>query len=235
MAGEKKNINNNVEGKEMSFEERQYQRLIDARNFHYENFNKWSLYFYAIIAALFMGYYQIENNFVLSCILALVGYIVSICCYLSGKGYYYWEISWIKLVQAYERRLIVEEGKKSYYLYSIFVNKEGSSYPTKLLDGSNISSSKLSLLMSFVISAAWGYLLASTVSHGLWACTRDIFESVGGINPYLKIALEICICCIMVYITYRVVQCAAKNKMIHSYMSNLDEATAIQELNKFIK
>ena len=42
----------NMEGKEMSFEERQYQRLIDARNFHYENFNKWSLYFYAIIAAL---------------------------------------------------------------------------------------------------------------------------------------------------------------------------------------
>ena len=76
-----------MENKEMSFEERQYQRLIDARNFHYENFNKWSLYFYAIIAALFVGYYQIENNIVLSSVIALVGYVVSICCYLSGKGY----------------------------------------------------------------------------------------------------------------------------------------------------
>lgn len=235
MAEEKKNINNNMEDKEMSFEERQYERLIKARNFHYENFNKWSLYFYAIIAALFMGYYQIENNFVLSCILALVGYIVSICCYLSGKGYYYWEINWIRLVQAYERRLVIEEEKKSYYVYSKFVEKEESSHPTKLLDGSNISSSKLSLLMSFVISVAWGYLFASTISHELWAFVRSQFNCINAINPFIKILLEILICVFMVYLTYRVVQYASKNKMIHSYMSNLDEATEIPELKKFFK
>ena len=223
-----------MEDKE-TFEERQYQRLIDARNFHYENFNKWSLYFYAIIAALFIGFYSIKDNTILSCVIAFVGYVVSICCYLSGKGYYYWEISWIKLVQACERRLIVEERKKNYYVYSIFVNKEESSHPTKLLDGSNISSSKLSLLMSFVISAAWGYLFASTASHGLWIFVRSQFEYIKALCPSLKILLEILICGTMVYLTYRVVQCAARNKMIHSYMSNLDEATEILDLRTFIK
>ena len=218
-----------------TFEERQYQRLIDARNFHYENFNKWSLYFYAIIAALFMGYYQIENNFALSFILALVGYIVSICCYLSGKGYYFWEINWIRLVQAYERRLVVEEEKKSYYVYSKFVEKEKSSHPTKLLDGSNISSSKLSLLMSFVISAAWGYLLASAMSHYLWAFARNLFACLGAINPSLKPVLEILICIVALCFTFYIVKKAAQCQKIHSCMINLDEATEIQELKKFFK
>ena len=109
MAEEKKNINN-VEDKEMSFAERQYERLIKARNFHYENFNKWSLYFYAIIAALFVGYYTLETKdgnvaeSIKWCILVL-GYVVSMCCYLSAKGYYYWEINWIKLIMHYEKQV----------------------------------------------------------------------------------------------------------------------------------
>lgn len=99
MAEEKKNINN-MEN-EMTFEERQYQRLINARNFHYENFNKWSLYFYAIIAALFAGYYSLRGqnqpiDEIIKWSILILGYIVSMCCYLSGKGYYYWEINWIK-------------------------------------------------------------------------------------------------------------------------------------------
>ena len=101
---EKKNINN-MEDKEMSFGERQYERLIKARNFHYENFNKWSLYFYAIIAALFVGYYNVKDSVVLSMVIAVVGYVVSICCHLSGKGYYYWENNWIKLIMHYEKQV----------------------------------------------------------------------------------------------------------------------------------
>ena len=171
MAEEKKNINNNMETKEMSFEERQYERLIDARNFHYENFNKWSLYFYAIIAALFVGYYgvltaehkPINVEAILLGILIL-GYIVSICCFLSGKGYYYWEISWIKLVHRYEKE-ILEQTKEDDLLraYSVFFDKEKSSHPLLIWEGANISSSKLSLWMSFLITCSWGYLLLCNI------------------------------------------------------------------------
>ena len=223
----------NMEDKE-TFEERQYQRLIEARNFHYENFNKWSLYFYAIIAALFIGFYSIKDNMILSCVIALVGYVVSICCYLSGKGYYYWEISWIKLVQACERRLIVEKEKKSYYVYSLFVEKDKSSHPTSLLEGSNISSSKLSLLMSFVISSAWGYLLFTILAHVIWGHLRS---SIGITKP-------LCFCCktfwellvgiAAIGITCCVVKCMAKCTKLHSDMNKLDEAFENQELKVYL-
>ena len=116
-----------------TFEERQYQRLIDARNFHYENFNKWSLYFYAIIAALFMGYYHVGGNIVLSSVIALVGYVVSICCYLSGKGYYYWEINWIRLLHNYEKEVLKEtKDHEEMRVYSRFYDIKKSSFPITL-------------------------------------------------------------------------------------------------------
>lgn len=150
----------------MTFEERQYQRLINARNFHYENFNKWSLYFYAIIAALFVGYYHIEGNIVLSSIVALVGYAVSICCYLSGKGYYYWEINWIRMLHNYEREMLKEtKDQEELRIYSRFYDIKKSSYPMTLWKGANISSSKLSLWMSFIIACSWGFLLMKSLDH----------------------------------------------------------------------
>lgn len=161
MAEEKKNqddMNN-----EMTFEERQYERLINARNFHYENFNKWSLYFYAIIAALFVGYYSLETKDgnvaenIKWCILVL-GYIVSMCCYLSGKGYYYWEINWIKLIMHYEKQ--IWPLKKEESVYSIFADEKGLSNYWCIRKGANISSSKLSLIVSFTITCAWGILIA---------------------------------------------------------------------------
>lgn len=144
---------------EMTFEERQYERLINARNFHYENFNKWSLYFYAIIAALFMGYYHVGGNIVLSSVIALVGYVVSICCYLSGKGYYYWEINWIRLLHNYEKEVLKEtKDHEEMRVYSRFYDIKKSSFPMTLWKGANISSSKLSLWMSFAIACSWGFL-----------------------------------------------------------------------------
>ena len=171
MAEEKKNqddMNN-----EMTFEERQYERLINARNFHYENFNKWSLYFYAIIAALFVGYYSLEakateiDNIILWCILGL-GFIVSMCCHLSGKGYYYWEINWIKLIIHYEKQ--VWPLKKEESVYSIFANEKDLNHYWNLVVGANISSSKLSLVVSFAISYAWAAMITMKLLHEYTKC-----------------------------------------------------------------
>lgn len=161
MAEEKKNINN-MEN-EMTFEERQYQRLINARNFHYENFNKWSLYFYAIIAALFAGYYSLRGqnqpiDEIIKWSILILGYIVSMCCYLSGKGYYYWEINWIKLIMHYEKQVLPLKKEES--VYSIFANEKGLSNYWRIIKGANISSSKLSLIVSFSITCAWAIMIA---------------------------------------------------------------------------
>ncbi|MBQ7382642.1 MAG: hypothetical protein IJV61_06455 [Paludibacteraceae bacterium] len=158
----------NMETKEMSFEERQYQRLIDARNFHYENFNKWSLYFYAIIAALFVGYYNVKDSVVLSMVIAAVGYVVSICCHLSGKGYYYWENNWIKLIMHYEKQ--VWPLKKEESVYSIFADEKGLSNYWCIHKGANISSSKLSLIVSFTITSAWAILISMQLASDMCYC-----------------------------------------------------------------
>ena len=158
-----------------TFEERQYQRLIAARNFHYENFNKWSLYFYAIIAALFVGYYNIKTNsepkneIIQWCILCL-GYIASMCCYLSAKGYYYWEINWIKLIMHYEKQ--VWPMSKDESVYSIFANKKALSNYWCLTSGANISSSKLSLIVSFFTTYAWAAMITmQAIGKQCWCCT----------------------------------------------------------------
>ena len=39
-----------------------YDYLIKARNFHYDNYNKWMTYFYVAIGALFVGYYTLTTS-----------------------------------------------------------------------------------------------------------------------------------------------------------------------------
>ncbi|MBQ0090597.1 MAG: hypothetical protein KBT27_14825 [Prevotellaceae bacterium] len=166
----KNKINDNMEKtNEITFEERQYERLINARNLHYENFNKWSLYFYAIIAALFVGYYTLDakGTPIQWCILSL-GYITSLCCYLSAKGYYYWEINWIKLIMHYEKQVWPLAKENS--VYSVFANKETFNKYLKILSGANISSSKLSLIVSFCVVCAWSVMITLQFVSGKCCC-----------------------------------------------------------------
>lgn len=100
------------------------------------------MYFY-VIAALFVGYYGVataENkpdnvDAILLGILVL-GYVISVCCFRLGKGYYYWEISWIKLVHRYEKE-ILKQTKEDATLrsYSVFFGKETLSHPLLIWKG----------------------------------------------------------------------------------------------------
>ena len=62
----------------------QFQRLLAARNFHYDNLNKWLMTFYVIIGALFVAFYSVDEN-EYRFIVAIVGYLVSLSAFLSGK------------------------------------------------------------------------------------------------------------------------------------------------------
>lgn len=137
-----------------------YELVIKARNFHYENFNKWMTYFYVMIGALFLGVCYIisksEKNTEYTHALLFVigiGFIVSLFWYWASKGYYYWNINFITLVNHYEKNILkFEEDER---VYMVFANKSNSNYlnPT---GGANISTSKLSILLSFIISCFWG-------------------------------------------------------------------------------
>lgn len=136
-----------------------YETIIKARNFHYENFNKWMTYFYVMIGALFVGVSYIISkgadttygntlDFIL-----IIGFIVSLFWHWANKGYYYWNINFITLVNHYEKNIL--KFKEEERVYFVFANKLKSNYldPT---GGANISTSKLSILLSFIITCFWG-------------------------------------------------------------------------------
>lgn len=83
-------------------EENRYKLLINARNFQYDNFNKWMTFFYVAIGALFVGYYNILTKngdyFFQEIIIIIVGLAISIFWHWSCKGYYYWIAQFIKLI-----------------------------------------------------------------------------------------------------------------------------------------
>ncbi len=143
-----------------------YELIIKARNFHYENFNKWMTYFYLMISALVLGLCNIlskqdvdifdkQRNIVL--VISFLGFIVSLAWHWSNKGYYYWNINFISLVNHYEKNLL--KFNENERIYFVFANKEKQNNYTNPLSGANISTSKISILLSYIITLFWSSLI----------------------------------------------------------------------------
>lgn len=139
----------------VNLEQTRYNLIVNARNFHYENFNKWMTYYYVAVAAIFVGFYSIEdsNNTSKFWLLA-VGYIVSVLWHLSCKGYYFWIKHWTA-------QLLKMEESNNYAVYSVFTEsvKKRDDKLLNPLQSANISTSKVTLLFSFCISITWFFLI----------------------------------------------------------------------------
>lgn len=149
-------------GKKDDFTEKdRYEYLIRARNFHYDNFNKWTTYFYIAIGALFVGYCTLlnsENEASLPIKMVLIlGYFTSLLWYWSSKGYYYWNINFITLVNDCEEKDLGL--KKDERVYFTFANKNTQNNYFKPTSGANISTSKIAILFAFVVAIFWGILI----------------------------------------------------------------------------
>lgn len=140
--------------------EDQYQRLIDARNYHYDNLNKWLITFYAIIGALFLAFYTLYSNDAIievELIVAIVGYIVSISALLSIKGYFYWEYNWIEKLYRFEKNVLRLKGDEQ--VYSSLINKEKYDFPCCPIKSANVSTTKVALFVTFGVAVAWGFII----------------------------------------------------------------------------
>lgn len=166
----------------------QYQRLIEARNFHYENLNKWLITFYAIIGALFLALHTLHaddhlHRYMELCI-AIVGYVVSVGAILSIKGYYYWETNWIMLVHHFEKVYLSKE-PKDMKVYSVFANQKANNDIGAIRQGANISTSKVALVITGFIAWIWGIiaiyfciiLLPIEGNDGI-SCCKLLFSSI---------------------------------------------------------
>lgn len=155
------NINNDT----ISLEER-YKLIIAARNFHYDNFSKWMTYFYVAVGALFVGYCTIITNItnscenrnilILKCLLPVIGYFMSILWYWSAKGYYYWCINFIMLINHYEKDLLKLSDENR--VYFVFANKDLNKNYYDPRTGANISTSKIAVFFAFMITIFWGII-----------------------------------------------------------------------------
>ena len=99
---DKKNDSNN-ENFDKCF--KYYEKAIEGRNFHYQNYNTWVNYYSIFNGALFIGYYSLKDGDLLKTIIVLLGFVTAICWHLTVKGHYNWMISWINIVHEYENKL----------------------------------------------------------------------------------------------------------------------------------
>lgn len=151
----------------------QYEKLIAARNYHYDNLNKWLMSFYVIIGALFVAFYKLysenpNNKFVM--IIAILGYIVSLGALLSGKGYYYWEYKWIERLYRFEK-LVLKYNHDDKQVYSALSNKKKHDNPYSPTDGANISTTQIALFVTSCITVTWGFI---TIMFGFFEMQFDI-------------------------------------------------------------
>ncbi|HEX8017760.1 MAG TPA: hypothetical protein VF465_21210, partial [Flavobacterium sp.] len=142
--------------------EKRYEILIRARNFHYENFNKWMSYFYVMIGSLILGFsYIVSKSTTYSSdyrkeLIALtsIGFTISLFWHWANKGYYYWNINFITLVNHYEKNLL--KFKESERIYFVFANKDSQNNYSNPFQGANISTSKISILLSYLFVIFFG-------------------------------------------------------------------------------
>lgn len=140
----------------------QYQRLIEARNFHYDNFNKWLRFFYVLIGAIFAAFCTLytsgDVSIQIKLVVAIIGYIVSLACLLSAKGYYYWEYKWIMQIHRFEKE-VLKYDHDDMQVYSAFYDKTKHNKPASLKDGANVSTTKVALAVTEFIIVVWGMMI----------------------------------------------------------------------------
>lgn len=203
---------------EEELKDKQYQRLIAARNFHYDNLNKWLMSFYVIIGALFVALYQLHGKdtyLLMEFCVAVVGYVVSIGALLSGKGYFYWETNWIMLVHHFEK---INFEKKEDRVYSVFANKNTNNSRCCPITGANVSTTKVMLVVTTIIATLWGIV---AIYLGIFMLPKLGIKIP---TPIFNLLLAFFCSCILT-----ISLMAGGAKSLESDLSNIDDLGLIKE------
>ena len=73
------------------------------------------------------------------------------------NSFNYWNINFITLVNHYEKNLL--KFNENERIYFVFANKEKQNNYANPLSGANISTSKISILLSYIITLFWSSLI----------------------------------------------------------------------------
>jgi hypothetical protein len=139
-----------------------YKLAITARNIHYENYEKWMTFYYVSVGAILVAYYQIKPDIFFNCLLSLIGFLVSAFWHLSCKGFKFWTDNWIMIIWKYEKEF--QNRFPNTEVYSIFSNEVYDKQSSSPFKGADISTPKVTLLFSFLVSWIWQLIFLRTLS-----------------------------------------------------------------------
>ena len=161
-----------------------YKIAISARNFHFDNFSKWMTYYYVAVAAIFVAFYSTKSDDIhFQAGLSLLGFIVSILWHLSCKGYYFWIKNWTYQISRFEKN--IDNSARVYSVFSQHVKSNENSLFNPI-QSANISTSKLTLILSFIICFIWSYLSVyySSICFGIIDVNYFLIASISVILAY---------------------------------------------------
>ena len=152
-----------------------FQKAIEARNFHYENFTKWQTFFYVAVGSVLVAYCALltgrqdiaaENTeiyCVLLKLLPIIGYVFSLIWLCSSRGYTLWWNSYMSLVKHFEQKHILKDDMT----LAVFNVADKQSFRREncfdLTSGANFSTSRLSNAMALVSTLAWSWVCVSVL------------------------------------------------------------------------
>jgi hypothetical protein len=141
------------------------KQALDIRKFEIDLYWKRTAYFWAFIALMFTGYFQIlthranlghlTDELLLLC--SALGMFLSACWFCVNKASKYWQENWERHVDWLEDKVMGPLYKR------ILAYGKGKAGPFCPLKPYPFSVSKINQLISFAIGLAWGYLFAGNV------------------------------------------------------------------------
>lgn len=138
-----------------------YEKAIEGRNLHYQNYNTWVNYYSIFTGAFFVCYYTFnKSGSFFTFIVTLLGFITAFAWHQAVRGHYIWMISWISIVQEYEKKLseIQKRNKKEPWLvYDVYT------HPKADFHKKNISTQKITSSFTFIVILAWSFLLIKEI------------------------------------------------------------------------
>ena len=145
-----------------------YEKAVEGRNLHYQQYSTWMNCYAMFTGAFFVGFYTLRDNPLLSLLIAVLGYITSICWYYSLSGYYAWMVSWIELVHRYEEELKSRYGTGYVYSYAgkILFKEEG--FPQ------NFSTQRITRVFIMAVIAGWLIIASAMITK----CGYALIERV---------------------------------------------------------
>lgn len=172
-----------------------YEKAIEGRKHHYENYNHWMNMYAIFNGALFVGLYSQLEGKPYELAILILGCIAGWFWFFSVCGFYRWIISWISVVSYYEQKLCEKNentsrqnsnltendemnqnagNAKDVYVYRLFFDGSGKCKFSLTLKNRPFSTQKLTRNFTFLVSIVWTYLLANFISNG---CISEVIKN----------------------------------------------------------